>query len=174
MSQINKSTKYFLITVIVFGIIPLGIMRIKSNKNVAEAVKTAEKLPKIEEHYEVKSEEKMQNNKGYKTPTSNEKKILPLERDPFSNKEALNYLMISDSYGDRYSLSNNTGKNAERNLDNLKLQGIVIDGDVKYSIINDKVVEEGGEIQGCRVVSISTDEVMIEEANKVYSIKLND
>ena len=174
MSQINKGTRYFLMAVVLFGIIPLIAMRVSDPKRKAEAAKVIAEIPQMENFYQAKPENIPGSLPEKNILLTRRINIDPLPRDPFSAEKVLNFLIASQNEFDSESSIDNEGKGNPNILNNLKLKGIVIDGESKYSIINDSVLEEGDNINGMTVISIKRGEVVIGNGSKTYPLILND
>lgn len=174
MSQVNKRTRYFLTAVVLFGIIPLLVMRVSGSKKNVEAVKVISEIPQIANSYNAKPENSpaLFAEKNISRPLKTN--VAPLPRDPFSAEEVMNYLIASQNEFDTDDSTDNLGRQNLNVSNSIELKGIMIDGKMKYSVINDRVLEEGDEINGMTVISIKANEVLIGNSNRNYSLNLND
>jgi len=59
-------------------------------------------------------------------------------------------------------------------LANLKLKAITLGGDRPYALINDQILQEGGEISGKRVVKIESDNVTLEQGGRTFTLLLGE
>ena len=58
-------------------------------------------------------------------------------------------------------------------LPEMKIEGILFDKTKPLAIINDKIVKVGDNINNCKIVSITREEMVIRYMDKEYSVKIS-
>jgi len=179
-NRVNKKTIYFIIAVVVFGILPLAWKRVNGHR--------PDSLTKPDISMQKKENRGSQNvtklaNINQKIYESAENILIDevrnLKRDPFSiTKEALASLSTNSSAEgateDSGQETAQTKIEKKNPTEGMELKGVLIDGDKKYALINNTLYCENEDINGMKLAFIKEGEVGLYSDGITYILYIKE